>query len=319
MHKTAPVRLSYLCLILLTFISLDSAFAQSWENLTFPGRATLTGASFLSDDTGYVSTSEGQCAKTVDGGRKWSIFQVAFGRHFEDLDFLSANLGFICGRKGTVYKTFDGGQRWVNISVPDSICWLLSIEFFNAGTGIVTGMTREANIPARGVSYRTTDGGKSWQKQASMGLGYGDLLNRTGKPLMLLSYGQLHESRDSGKSWTTIKTTQGKPARSLAVSGQNGIMVGNNGMCAVSADGGKAWDTVVVNIKNHLTSVAMVSPLSAYIAGVQGTMMFTGDGGLTWTKEEIPKTFDIFDLALTNTRLFAIGSKGSILSKNLKR
>ena len=304
-------------LIPILLLLVSGVLAADWEEVDNGVSVNITGLSFCGPDTGHFVTHDGRLGYTFDGGKTWRLLPVAEGVPLEDVDFVNRDTGMVCGRDGAIYRTTDGGRTWENRSLADKTPWLLSVRLTTGSTAIVIGMTREKETPLRGLSVFTSDGGKSWQPQESMGMAYGDLFQQPGGGLYFLSWGHLHLSRDGGKSWKTASTGDGQPGRSVAITGATGVAVGNFGMCVVSHDNGKSWTKARVRNDVHFTSVVLTDEQTGYIAGSEGALLKTVDGGETWTSEALPNAFDIFDLAISSKYIIAVGSGGTMVRKKL--
>ncbi len=65
---------------------------------------------------------------------------------------------------------------------------------------------------------------------------------------------------------------------------------------------------------NQLTAISMVDDTYGWAAGTHGTIMRTGDGGVTWHAQSTPTTADVFALgALGRRSAWAIGEGGLII------
>jgi photosystem II stability/assembly factor-like uncharacterized protein len=292
--------------------------AQEWEQVTAPTENNISGVTFPNPDTGYFVTQAGELGFTFDGGRNWRMLPIELGVVLEDVHFLNTRLGLACGRDGAIYRTTNGGRTWENHSLTDTLPLLLSIRLVTEKNAVAVGMSRETDTPLRGISLVSADGGQTWTRQESMGLGYGELFAVPGGPVYFQSYGQLHMSRDGGATWRTIRTVDGKPGRATAIYGGTGILVGNAGMTAHSSDKGKTWEVTPADVNLHLTSVVLVNADTGYAGSVGGQILMTTDGGATWENDPVPGENDIYDLALAGDDLFAVGREGYILRKKVR-
>ena len=304
-------------LLLLILCVAVSARAQEWEQIDIPTTSNISSISFPAPDTGYFVTQTGELGFSFDGGRNWRLLPIEPGVPLEDVHFLNSRLGLACGRQAALYRTTNGGRTWENHSLRDTIPWLLSVRWISDKHAVAVGMTREKETPIRGFSLRSSDGGKTWERQESMGLGYGELFTLPGGPIYFQSYGQLHMSRDSGENWRTIRTVDGKPGRATAIYGRTGILVGNAGMTAHSIDKGRTWQMTPVSADLHLTSIVLVNADTGYTGGVGGQILRTEDGGATWDNESLPGEKDIYDMAVAGNFVFAVGKDGYLIRKKI--
>ncbi|HVP07213.1 MAG TPA: YCF48-related protein [Candidatus Acidoferrum sp.] len=302
-----------LYLLFFAAVLASAAGAQVFEIVPYPMTDNITGIQFLNTNTGFAVTSEGHFARTVNGAKSWVVDNIPPGVPLEDLSFINRDTGLLCGRGGTIYRTIDAGATWENRTLKDTMPWILSIRLLEHQVALAVGMTREASKPLTGVVWRSTDGGMHWDAQPSMGLGYGELFVEPGKRVCFQSFGKLNCSTDEGRVWTSEKTVEGKPGRATAFFGKTGVIVGNNGMCAYSNDGGKTWATVTADDNVHFTSVVLASEKLGYMAGTGGAMFRTDDGGKSWQKVMLPASFDVHAMCLIGRTLYAAGSGGHMV------
>jgi photosystem II stability/assembly factor-like uncharacterized protein len=293
--------------------------AQTWEKVSFPVPENITGLCFLNSSTGYAVTSGAAVASTTDGGKTWTAGRMKYGIPLEDVCFRNKDTGYVCGRKGLLSRTVDGGAVWEDRSIEDSTAFMISIRPLDAINVLALGLVRDSTGRISGVAYRSIDGGKKWTKLPDMGLGFGELFYRPGSPICFQSWGLLHYSTDLGATWQSRPTTQGKPGRATAFYAKTGVICGNNGMAAYTADGGTTWNQVNADEAVSFTSVALVNDKLGYMAGTGGTIMKTVDGGKTWAQETVPVTFDIYELCLAGRYLYAAGKDGNIIRTSVEQ
>jgi photosystem II stability/assembly factor-like uncharacterized protein len=138
-----------------------------------------------------------------------------------------------------------------------------------------------------GMILRSSDGGASWQPQAS-GTGAGlwsVALSADGRSGWIVGgEGTILRSSDGGASWQPQASGTGAWLRSVALSadGRSGWIVGTGGTLLRTTDGGASWQPQASGTRAVLTSVgASVDPLVAVFAGA-GMIGVSRDGGQTW-------------------------------------
>ncbi len=97
--------------------------------------------------------------------------------------------------------------------------------------------------------------------------------------------------------------------------GNNGWIVGDNGLIAATDNGGTSWtkqnwgpDPVKATDAN-LKCVYFLDSQNGWAGGENGVILYTSDGGDHWILQEAPESYDIIDIHfLTSTKGFAVAS-----------
>lgn len=306
-----------LAIISILLATMSFAEGSGWMVSHLPLEETITGISFPTTKIGYLSTSGGKVGISRDNGVSWDAYQITGAPPLEDVFFRTADTGLAVGRSGAIYRTVDGGQNWEDRSLKDTSLWLTSCVFLTDSIALVAGFVPQD--PQPGVLYRSTDGGKRWDSVAVMGTGFGELFYTKGVPVCFQSYGKLHYSQDRGKTWQTLETVNGRPGRATAISGNTGIICGSSAMLAISSDRGATWQLMKVDYATNFTSVVLLDEKTAYLAGTRGILLYTQDGGKTWSRdEEMARAVDLADITIAGNTIFAVGAGGYIYHKQIK-
>ncbi len=149
-------------------------------------------------DTWFVSSRNGSVVGTVDAGNSWVIYKQP---EKSSDRFLQTAMDFAAGRNGAMILTSgdgyicqsaDGGLTW-DYRKRFDICEFIDVHFFDAQSGVSLGR----NIYGESASYRTIDGGSSWEMRGTCPF----------QPYQLLyeSYGRISGYRLTGD---TIKRFQ---------------------------------------------------------------------------------------------------------------
>ncbi len=178
---------------------------------------------------------------------QWNLeYTVEQNYGFNAVHFPSATVGYVVGTGGVIFKTINGGTTWVQQTSPTTSA-LNDVVFTDANTGWAVG--------AAGTIVYTTD----------------------------------------GSTWNLLS-----PAiTTLALNGVSGIgsniWIGggaDNAKCAIyySTDSGASWDTVAVANNPSLdqcTDISFSDATHGFASCDAGNgakpVMFTTDGGVTWT------------------------------------
>lgn len=124
----------------------------SWDTLTFSN--ALNSVSFLNNNIGYISGSNGSVYKTIDGGNQWSQLITGVTENLLSCLFLNDTVGFVGG--GTkMMKTTNGGQTWVIQNYGLSYEGIVDICFPSNNIGYFI------LVPSNRI-YKTIDNGGQW-------------------------------------------------------------------------------------------------------------------------------------------------------------
>lgn len=164
-----------------------------WQQRVLPASEAVDGIDFIDGSTGFVlfnSIDGPRVYSTSDGGQSWMLVAQKNGfvaqDHLEGMRFLNARTGWIGGWRPVgatqgsaasplLYMTEDGGQTWHVQILPVAFSAASSVQssrqrvsyidpphFYNDREGVAAatiGSKQEARI----TTYRTHDGGHSWQ------------------------------------------------------------------------------------------------------------------------------------------------------------
>ena len=133
-----------------------------------------------------------------------------------------------------------------------------------------------------------------------------------------VGYGLVVRSINGGKTWN-INTLKDDFYQSVCFpSSKIGYTVGLGGIIAKTEDSGATWkklrngDALTVS-SQPFRAVFFTDILRGYIVGDQGLMWLTKDGGETWqTVKDLPKV-DFYDIFVSKTEGWIVGSGGKII------
>ncbi len=203
------------------------------------------------------------------------------------------------GERGIVLVSDDAGASWRQAKVPVQTT-LTAIRFVDGRSGWAVGHL--------GTILTTEDGGASWTLQldgvraaslqaASLRAGGDDRANRLASQL-------LAEGPD-------------KPFFDVDFADNlHGFAVGAYNLAFMTSDGGRTWAPLSARLPNpkglHMSAVRVVGK-DVYIAGEQGLLLRSSDGGATFEALPSPYKGTFFGLLLTRSgTLLAYGLRGNV-------
>jgi len=268
----------------------------SWNALTVPTKTRLFSICFTDSLNGYAG-GYGTIIKTTDGGKTWNSLTGNFIMPVKSIYFTDVNTGYAAVNNSSVssgsqlFKTTDAGITWSMIA--EINCFTFSSIFFtNANTGYAAGFST-CNV--KGNIMKTEDGGKTWTT----------IFNNTYTPLLTIQFtdsnngfaaggysagsnlgGNIFRTTDAGKTWIVNSGTIQYINSLSFLDSKNGYAVGSkgsnysfSGLILKTTDGGISWSDITKGTYNELNSVYAVDINSCFIAGLNGTILKTTNGG----------------------------------------
>lgn len=132
----------------------------TWDT-SYTGTGYLRSIEFLDKNVGFCGSLDGSFLQTLDGGNSWQDIRdripgpetyICGLSHVGDIVF---GVG-VWAYPAYFIKSTDRGTTWTYLSMSNYARGLVDCHFFNADTGIVSGILDGA------VILRTEDGGVSW-------------------------------------------------------------------------------------------------------------------------------------------------------------
>ncbi|MBS9463504.1 hypothetical protein KIM67_13885 [Flagellimonas sp. 389] len=333
-------------LFLFVFSLSVTVLSQDYEALQYRtvgpargGRVTTVTGVAMQPGTFYLGASGGGVWKSEDYGTTWnnvsdgffdtpSIGAIQVAQNDPNIvyvgtgsDGLRSN---VIGGKGT-YKSIDAGKTWEHIGLKNvGQIGAVEIDPTNSNVVWVAAIGNAfKNNPERGV-YKTTDGGKNWEKVLFISdkVGFSDIELLPGNPNVIYAAawkakrkpwtiisggtkteGGIYKSVNGGKDWTKLenglpKNTIGKI--DLAVSPSNSSILyaiveapkGEQGLYK-SVDQGKSFvhisdDKRLVNRPFYYINVELDPTNPDIVYSNANPLIKSIDGGKTWKEMKVP-------------------------------
>lgn len=299
-----------------TLIRTDDGGA-TWSGLPTGLLTPLTELQVISPDAFVVG---GGCAarRSVDGGQTFTrLYFSSLGcrEPLEGLAFTDAETGYLVLRNGTVVGSADGGVTWSpKTAVPGTraaggAARPTDLAFHTPTTGFAA--------TTQGRIYRTADGGGSWTLVSDTGRGVNDItLIDAATGFAVGDDGLFLVTADGGATWTSRAT--GAPGVRLttvrAASATAAIATSERGDFLLRTTDGGASFTRVTAMTQQANAVAYASPARVVVAGADGAMAASGDGGATFAAIGNPRLEGRFFLlrSAPGGAAFATGEDGAL-------
>src|SRR5438067_12525589 len=154
-------------LIVSSVFGLDASIALGqWQVQAIQSRADLRGLSVVSKRIAWVSGTKGTYARTIDGGKTWTVAIVpdAEKLDFRDVEAFGEKTAYLLsagpGDASRIYKTTDGGKSWsLQFKNREPAAFFDAIAFWDDKSGIAL----SDPVNGRFLLIVTEDGGKSWK------------------------------------------------------------------------------------------------------------------------------------------------------------
>lgn len=205
------------------------------------------------------------------------------------------------GERGVVLLSDDNGASWRQAITPVQVS-LTAVQFVDPSQGWAVGHL--------GVILHTKDGGERWDLQL-------DGVRAAQLHAQAMRSGRESDERVAAEAQRWIADGPDKPFFDVSFSdGRNGIVVGAFNSAFTTQDGGTTWRSVAPQLPNpklnHLYAVRRDRE-RLYIAGEQGLLLRSSDGGASFESLPSPYSGSFFGLHVTEARtLLGFGLRGRV-------
>lgn len=299
------------CFFLL--ISLSTPSQAKWERVfEGDGDTELRAIAFPSVGEGWAGGSDGILYRTSDDGRRWRkqiVKDIPRDYKIYDLFFLDDRTGWAIANfqqdfplviEGLILHTVDGNQWQKQYQNQSAVLSFLS--FFDSKEGFVRAGIR-INDTWKGKLLHTIDSGKTWtQTNAFPAEPYGRIHFFDHFRWWFLGQdGKVYHTFDAGKSWQSFPTPEQSIGQIYFVDSQIGWVAQQTHAFGFppfrknsiyrTKNGGMSWDFLLET--DFGASIYFLNDQEGWIVGtkwetrnvVNGIILHTSDGGMTWDKE----------------------------------
>ena len=268
----------------------------TWESRTIVESEPLYAIDFPDDKHGWVVGRLGLIYKTSDRGKTWTRQKTGVDKHLFDVDFADAQHGIVVGHFGTILTTEDGGDTWVHheFQLMNSAT-INGLQMTGPKTAVFVGeypiweteLTDDVTVEQISAMWRTEDGGNTWSRMG--GSPTKTLFDvyfideKTGYTVGV--GGTLSMTEDGGETWKSLDTPHDNVLLKITRAEDAVYIAGTEGTALrVQGDKVTPLDT---KIYTWLCGIGFGDKNHGVVVGGRGTLMYTADGGKTWTKHPI--------------------------------
>ncbi len=312
------------------------------------GKASIRGLQAVDSKTAWYCDSDGNIARTVDGGANWvktarpKTVARSDPPDFRDVAAFDSQNAWIMsagiGESSKIYRTGDGGQSWktlLRLNNPKG--FLDSIHFQDSKNGYAV----SDPIDDRLFLLKTENGGEKWrrippdllpplQKGEYLFAASGTCIATSGSNIWVATGGsvsRVFHSRDGGASWKVARTpiSSGSPSKgvfSIAfLNSKQGIIVGGDyeeekkggASIAWTEDGGGSWmlskNIEKVGFRSCIAWLNYQNKPLAIAVGPAGSS-YSFDYGKSWSN--FTGSFHVISVGAGPNAVWAAGANGRI-------
>lgn len=261
-----------------TWINLPAGWVPQSSGIS----NTVNAVRFASATTGWAVADSGKILKTTNGGTSWFSQTNDKKKPLRGVHAISTSNVVAVGDSGII-KRSTNGSNWSTVT-SGTTAELRSVHFASSSYGWAVG--------AGGTIRRSSNGGSNWSTQNS---GVTNRLNAVSsngnnRVLAVGDNGAVRRrnsisntSNFSNASTTTIGTRQLNGVH--MVSGSNtAYIVGNSGFIAKCTNSNNNnWSAQTSGTTENLLAVHFDDANTGWVAGENGTVLVTTNGGSNWT------------------------------------
>ena len=259
---------------------------------------------------GWAVGSGGVVLSTTNAGATWTRRAPTMFT-LRGVWFTSALEGWAVGQGGTVLHTLNAGSTWTQITSSASEN-LMDVYFATRDTGWVVG--------AGGLILATTDRGVTWQRTLRGGVTLNSVMFAgTRDGWAVGDNGIVLGTHDRGVSWFTVPYATAQPLKGLwRHDTERAVAVGGGGVVLrpSATPDLVAWVLGNVGSLYQLEGVCLADTLNGFAAGSNGTagvVLYTSDGGETWTPQTVNSQFCLRGVFFVDARRgWIVGDNGTI-------
>ena len=318
------------------FICATSDGGVTWEVQLYAERP-LPGLDcvYVAPDlqTGYAAGRASTLYRTTDGGQNWTKVEdlpipedLVYAVDFLDMQWLSPEVGILYGSgpssggsaEQLLLVTKDGGATWALKYLPEAgggVEPLWRMCFADPQHGFAVGWG--------GQVWGTENGGDDWTEKSPTSFAIEEIRNvyfdDADHGWIVGNAGQVASTTDGGDSWTL--SDSGIPVGLNTIdrlSATTLIAMGDIGFGLLSKDNGRTWHPIGNGLwQPESRHVSFPSEEDGWIAGDDGALFHTHDGGAHWEPVDLGTAEDLTGLQFLSTQQGWVLDAGGTVRRTL--
>jgi photosystem II stability/assembly factor-like uncharacterized protein len=259
-----------------------------WDWIPVSSIGLILFIEFFNPNTGYMSAGSSML-KSTNGGLNWVLQELPAASTLS-MDFINLETGWCVGEMNNkVCKTTNGGTNWIlTAELPDgNMQYSYSIKFINSNTGWIGG--------TYGRLYRTNNGGFNWYAEDYDIMGFVNNFSSYSDSLVWCVGGgakikicDLYKHRENQSGWLPCQTNSSILLKNIfAVNDSTAWASGYGDTILYTSNSGINWNGIATTGMYGILSGYFVNPLTGWVAGKEGILRKTTDGGNTWFSQYI--------------------------------
>ncbi len=314
-------------IILFLVFGITKCYTQTWNPIISPTNLNINSCSFVSQDTGWVITSD-SIFKTINGGISWISQNYPpdppnDARFFNSVHFINSNIGVIAcgnylytGHDPSLVSNFlwtnDGGNNWVYKNLGTSTDYILDAKLSSSTTAY--------GIGQYGQLTSTTDGGNNWTDLSYTSQYSGTKLFPISEDTVYFAgLANISNKAAFGKiinfSWSASTILNTTPSSFLSLYFFNhltGWICGTNGNLYKTTDGGLNWTSNYSGVNSTIRDILFTDWFNGWFITNDGKIYHSSNSGLNWNLEYNGISL-LTDITFVNNFGYAVGYGGIIL------
>jgi photosystem II stability/assembly factor-like uncharacterized protein len=242
----------------------------TWQEQTIPANSKrIFDVTCLDQFSAWTCGILGEILHTENAGSDWTAQAIGLSKYATRIEFIDSQYGWTACGDGVVARTDNGGGIWEQIFTPWYSAEYYGVSFVNEYDGWTVAGYPDSLLTGQGLIINTTDGGIDWN---------------------LLYESPTYEDFLDVHFFHLL----------------DGIVVGGDEidyspLILRTTNGGSDWDTIDAPASTYYLRAVDFVGNKGWAVGRFGTIIYTDNGGVTWSSQNSPAVNTLFDVDFSDT------------------